>query len=231
MERLGWLLKRQLSEGDCVPALRTVAWMLAEAWQEHRRGIRSEGKIPQEELSGAAEGQSYEALSYAALRNIFQRIAPSSAASNDVFLDAGCGMGRVLHEAARHPYHQVFGFDISPRLIRQAGHNLAVPDARRHCRDISLSVADARTFTIPAEVTTVFLFNPFRGSVMEGFMRQLTSSCALRPRSLKIVVANPVNFPAALLPGLVLLDRFDVFHPRMERRHEYRLPVHIYQTV
>lgn len=231
MERLGWLLKRQVAQRDWPNLLRTAAWLIEEAWLEHRHGLHTEGKIAQQDLSGIPEGQSYEAVSYRALRAIFKRIAPAPG-DHDVFLDAGCGMGRALAAAARYPFQRVEGFDISQHLVTLAHHNLAVPNRKRRCQAVHVTQANAAHYAVPDDVTTVFLFNPFRGSILEAFLNQLAASLLRRPRRLRLVVANPAHFQqaAASLPWLHQIDEFTVFHPRMEQQHHYRLSVHLYEA-
>lgn len=231
MERLGWLLKRQVAQRDWPNLLRTLGWLLEEAWLERRHGLHTAGKIAQHALSDTTEGQSYEAVSYRALKRIFQRIAPK-AEDHEVFLDAGCGMGRALVLAARHPYQRVEGFDIAQSLISIAQHNLARPDPHRRCHNVQATQADALQYQVPRDVTTVFLFNPFRGSVLASFLSHLQASLTLNPRRLRLVVANPTHFQQAATAAawLVCTDEFTVFHPRMEHLHRYQLTVRCYEA-
>ena len=44
---------------------------------------------------------------------------------DDVFLDLGCGKGRVLVDAVQLPFARVVGVELVPELVEQARANLA----------------------------------------------------------------------------------------------------------
>jgi len=218
MERLGWLIKQQVKRGEWRQVLPTIGWLIEEQWWE----------IGQDELEGLAECHSYEALSFRALKLIFARIAPHDTRTTKVFLDAGCGKGRALVFAARHPFRRVLGFDLSARLVDDANRNLARGDLQ--AQTCHAEQADARTFTISEDVTTVLLFNPFRGGVLDAFLCNLRTSLDRCPRTIQVVVANPLHFPGERFPWLQLAERLTVFHPRMEHVHQYRMPILIFEA-
>lgn len=228
MERLGWLIKQQVKRGEWQQVLATLGWMLEEQWWEWRLGIRSEGKIGQDQLEGQAECHSYEALSFRALRLIFALVAPQDATQNKVFLDAGCGKGRALVFASRYPFQSVKGFDLSARLVSEANHNLA--KSKRLASACEAAQADARSYAISDDMTTLLLFNPFRGTVLDAFMCNLRTSLNHRPRTIQIVVANPLHFPVRRFPWLRQTEQLSVFHPRMEHVHRYRMPILIFEA-
>ncbi|MDQ6933553.1 MAG: class I SAM-dependent methyltransferase, partial [Candidatus Eremiobacteraeota bacterium] len=79
------------------------------------------------------------------------------------FVDIGSGMGRVVLLAARHPFKQIVGIELSPALHEIAAANLKRwVDPQQRCKDIRLVCADASTFDFPAGNLVVYLYNPFR---------------------------------------------------------------------
>jgi methylase of polypeptide subunit release factors len=48
----------------------------------------------------------------------------SEVKATDVFVDFGCGKGRVLYLACRHPFKEVIGVDLSPAVVEAARRNL-----------------------------------------------------------------------------------------------------------
>ena len=90
------------------------------------------------------------------------------------FVDLGAGMGRVVLLAARRPFRAVVGVEISPALAEIARDNVAsARDPQRVARDIRIVPADARRFVYPRGDLTVYLYNPFRGPVLEAVLRRL----------------------------------------------------------
>jgi hypothetical protein len=112
--------------------------------------------------------------------------------TDDVLLDAGSGMGRVvLQAAARYPFRRVVGVELSEQLHAIATANLVRSRARLACPDVSLVNADILDFDGLDEVTVVFLYNPFGGATFEEFARRLVASVDRRPRDLRVVYVNP----------------------------------------
>ena len=89
------------------------------------------------------------------------------------FLDLGSGMGRAVLLAARHPFRTVIGVEISPALHEMALRNVADFVGKRECRDVRLVRADAAGYAFPRGDLVVYLYNPFRGAVLERIAARL----------------------------------------------------------
>jgi SAM-dependent methyltransferase len=112
--------------------------------------------------------------------------------SEDVFLDYGCGKGRVVIQAAqRYPFGRVIGVDISEDLVRVARENLARARPRLKTTEVDLLVADAETWPLPDEVTYIYMYRPFKGELFKTVMRRVVESLERRPRRLTLVYAYP----------------------------------------
>jgi SAM-dependent methyltransferase len=107
----------------------------------------------------------------------------------DVFLDIGCGAGRVVCTAARFHLARVIGVDLDPRMARLAAEN-ARSLRRRRC-PLEVVEADGARFELPDDVTIVFLYNPFGGETLDSALQRLLESIARRPRRMRLVCANP----------------------------------------
>ncbi len=96
------------------------------------------------------------------------------APEHSTFIDIGSGMGRVVLLAARRPYRQIIGVEISPAL-----HQIAKDNRARYagpalaCKDVRLVRADASTFTLPRGDLAVYLYNPFRTEVLGPLVKRL----------------------------------------------------------
>lgn len=91
------------------------------------------------------------------------------------FVDLGSGMGRVALLASAYPFGQVIGVEISPALHEIARDNLTAFVGRKLCRDVRLVRADAATFALPRGSLIAYLYNPFRGAVLNAVIEQLAA--------------------------------------------------------
>jgi len=90
------------------------------------------------------------------------------------FVDLGSGMGRALMEAARSPFRQIVGVEISPALHAVATDNFArLERAEFACRDIRLVCADASRFVFPRGPLVVYLYNPFSAVILALVLARL----------------------------------------------------------
>jgi SAM-dependent methyltransferase len=107
------------------------------------------------------------------------------------FVDLGAGMGRAVLLAARHPFRQVVGVEISRALYEIARENLALANADgRRCRDVRLVCADAASYRFPRGALVVYLYNPFDGSVLAGILDRLAAGS---PRDVVLIYHTPVE--------------------------------------
>jgi SAM-dependent methyltransferase len=105
-------------------------------------------------------------------------------------VDVGAGLGRVVLHAARRPYRQIVGVEISPALLEVAKDNRAAYRGELACRDIRLVRADAADFTFPRGDLVVYLYNPFRTEVLAPLLDRL---CADRRRDVALVYHTPLE--------------------------------------
>jgi SAM-dependent methyltransferase len=111
----------------------------------------------------------------------------------DVFVDIGCGMGRVLVQAARRPFGRVVGVDISSELIAIARQNLDVLGNRLPCKNVELMVVDALEWQIPDDATHLYLYNTVVGDALRRLIDNVAASYDRRPRRMRVFYANPVQ--------------------------------------
>jgi SAM-dependent methyltransferase len=90
-------------------------------------------------------------------------------------VDVGAGLGRVVLHAARRPYRQIVGIEISPALVEIAKDNRSAYRGELLCRDIRLVRADAATFRFPRGNLVVYLYNPFHARVLAPMLDRLGS--------------------------------------------------------
>ncbi|MEX2219136.1 MAG: class I SAM-dependent methyltransferase [Phycisphaerales bacterium] len=113
-----------------------------------------------------------------------------------VFIDFGSGKGRAVLLACQEPYRRVIGVEFSPML-----HEVALRNIRAfresggivRCGGVDLVCADAAEFALPQEPLACFLYNPFRGRILERVIGNIAASFARRPRPVYIFYSHPVE--------------------------------------
>ncbi len=182
---------------------------------EQRAGIRTEGHFTPDELGFSPEHRArYEPSQWFGLRRI---LPPRLVGSDEVFIDYGSGMGRIVYQAAAwYPFRRVIGIELSPRLNDIARDNIARNRDRLRCRDVELVATDALDYAVPDDVTVVYFGNPFQGPVFGGVVAQLKASLERRPRRMRIVYGNPIEEQQLLDAGFRLTRRIRGMRPTRE---------------
>jgi len=173
---------------------------------ERRHGIRTSGVFPLDELGVAGPDRvHYKPAPWLALR---RALPPRSVRPEDVFVDFGSGMGRVVFQAARwYPFRRVIGVELSPWLHRIAQDNIDRNRSRLRCPDVQLVRADVLDYAVPDDVTVAFFDNPFTGRIFAAVLDRLLASVDRVPRTVTIVYFNPVEHERLLATGRVRLVR------------------------
>ena len=112
------------------------------------------------------------------------------APERSTLVDVGAGLGRVVLHAARRPYRQIVGVEISPALFEVAKDNRAAYRGDLACRDIRLVRADAAAFAFPRGDLVVYLYNPFRAEVLAPMLDRLSAD---RRRDVALVYHTPIE--------------------------------------
>ncbi|SCL30925.1 Methyltransferase domain-containing protein [Micromonospora pallida] len=124
-----------------------------------------------------------------------------------VFVDLGCGKGRVVLLAAEKPYKRVVGVDFSPTFIAQAKENVERYTGPVATNEIELLAIDAVDFVVPPENLVVFLFSPFGPPVFDTVMRNLVASTRQRKQKITIVYYSPDYDDVVRAAGFTLVGQ------------------------
>jgi cyclopropane fatty-acyl-phospholipid synthase-like methyltransferase len=112
----------------------------------------------------------------------------------DVFLDYGSGLGRVLLMAAQYPFRRVLGVELSTQLNERARRNVACCRGKLCCRYIEVIQADATLFVPPSDVSVMYLYSPFGPTVLPKVLDNIHQSLEACPRELLVICKNPKYF-------------------------------------
>lgn len=134
-----------------------------------------------------ARGRSYQATRVIALRRLFETLRPI-VGKDSVFVDLGCGKGRVLLIAAESGFKAVRGVEFAREICDIAKKNCAVYRRRRGIETpVTVTHADAARYPIDSDEDVFFMFNPFDDVVMRQVLDNIRESCLLRPRKVLVV--------------------------------------------
>jgi SAM-dependent methyltransferase len=131
----------------------------------------------------------YMPLNYYVLENLMKQIIRHP--GNGAFLDIGCGKGRVTAVAAYYHFEKITGIDFSNELCLDAVRNTNRIKQRLAGISIEIFNRDAEHFDIPEDACTIFFFNPFDAEMMCAVLENILISLERKPRTLRIVYANP----------------------------------------
>jgi SAM-dependent methyltransferase len=163
---------------------------LSEIFYEWRYGIVSDTEILAGQLGITDLAcHDYLATGYLRFRQLMRHLAIRP--DEDVFLDFGSGLGRAVILAAIYPFRKVIGVELVADLHARAQENVHRALRRLRCRDIELHNSDARSFPIPAEVTIIYMWNPFSGDVLRQVLANIRQSIVESPRTITIAHLSP----------------------------------------
>jgi SAM-dependent methyltransferase len=152
------------------------------------RGLNTGGRdLEREHLEIGRLG--YVASAWRTLPRALRHIGVSS---DDVFIDFGCGKGRVVHQAAKRRFRKVIGVEISPALAEAAREALEAKRSRHRCKDVEIVVADAREYAVPDDLTIVYFFHPFFGETLDTVLGNIIESIDRNPRRVSIIYSYPL---------------------------------------
>lgn len=159
------------------------------------------------------------------------RMLPKGAVSeDDVFIDFGCGKGRVVLQAATYPFRKVIGVELSTELLEVARSNVERSVSKHCCRNIELVNTDVLHYEIPDDVTIAYFFNPFEGEVFSAVIDKLVASQQRRPRPLRIIYMNPVEEDVLLRAGATLIKSTYGLRPTKEWARENSVRLYMLQS-
>jgi SAM-dependent methyltransferase len=170
-------------------------YAIFQGWLQRQILDRSYG-IPEASRNASLAALGYDApgrRDYAASSwSVLGQILPKhEVGGEDVFVDIGCGMGRVVLSAARYPFKRVIGLDIVPEFADATREAVAKNRHRLRCQQIEVITADAACWDVPDDVTVAYLYDPVYGEVLDAVIGRLLASLDRRPRRLRVIFTAP----------------------------------------
>jgi hypothetical protein len=88
---------------------------------------------------------------------------------------------------------KVIGVELYEHLTTIAWRNIVACCARLRCRDIELVTTGVLNYSIPDDVSLVYMYNPFRGPIFDAAIANLVASVDRRPRPVRLIYWNATN--------------------------------------
>jgi SAM-dependent methyltransferase len=169
---------------------------------ERRLRTRTEGRVELAQLGLSSDHRlAYGPSEWLTLPRVLRR---SEVSPEDVFIDFGCGKGRMVLEAALlYRFARVVGVELSPDLAAVARGNVERNRRRLRTPQVEIVVSDVLAYPIPDDVTIAFFFNPFTGPIFGHVVSGLLASVDRSPRRLRIVYSVPVEEEMMLQTGRI----------------------------
>lgn len=193
----------------------TLKWFrlhLSALYREWNLGIKTVKNLGPEMLGYDSECEGYEPISYVCFDTAMHTV--DIRPEESVFLDYGSGMGRALILAAQYPFKKVIGVELSQKLCNIAQENVKRAWKNLECKDIEIICKDARSFTLPSDITTIFIWNSFTGSILSSVFERIRESLEKSPRPLTLLYLLPYKEKD-------MLAEFDYFETRRELKTDF----------
>ncbi len=168
--------------------------MLEERIFDWRYGTDTVGAVAAGELAAAkgkvSKFEIYQATRLRSFRQVMARLEPTH---ESVFVDFGCGKGRVLLAAAQLGFKRVEGVEFAAELCSIAERNIAAFQSRRRTTTLFRVVqSDAAAYVVPDDADYFYFFNPFGEPVMRETLANIVKSLERRPRRATLIYCNPL---------------------------------------
>jgi predicted RNA methylase len=190
---------------------RLQPWVLHRVWRASRRFSDLVHERDLDTVAVSIETHHYhpDRLWYVPSGWTFLRRAlkPSEVSRDDVFVEFGCGKGRVVCQAMHYPFRRVVGLEISQQLSEIARTNVERCRASHPPTDVEIITADATSFRVPDDMTVAYFFNPFVGETFTKVIDNIISSLDRHHRRLRLIYAIPLMEDYILATGRFRLVR------------------------
>jgi cyclopropane fatty-acyl-phospholipid synthase-like methyltransferase len=114
--------------------------------------------------------------------------------SRFVFIDFGCGKGRVLLRAAMRPFRRVEGIELSRPMYEIALTNIGrAKESGRVRAPVVAHHSDVLKYDLPTEPLILYMFNSFGEAVVRQLLEKLHLSLRKQPRDCHFIYLNPVH--------------------------------------
>ena len=172
-----------------VNALSFIWYLAADAGFDLLHGMRSGHQVARTKLATGSPNQRYSSAYQPTFASAFRRVLRRVAVARDgVFVDIGCGKGRILMLARRAGFQRTRGIEFSGILCRLARRNVR----NKGLDGVAVIHQDATVYQYQDDEMVYYLFNPFTVEVLEPVVQAMMLSLRRHPRQLWIIYVGAV---------------------------------------
>lgn len=124
-----------------------------------------------------------------------------------VFVDMGCGLGRVMFFASQFPFKKLIGVEVSEPLAMAARANLERYYAKERPPgpDWEVVCCNAAEFQIPDDGTVFYFGDPFDETIMGPVIENILASAQKAARQVFVLYVNPAHSNVLTTKGFRVL--------------------------
>lgn len=203
-------VKRLMTKGP-VNAAQSALSVLEDYRFEKKYQLDTQSEVAIDDLDIDAEAKAQADKYKPTRKRYFRKVMEQlSLPPGGVFVDVGCGKGRVLLLASQCGFEEVLGLEISPRLTDIAKQNaVGFKNRASSCCPIRVECTNILDYRMTGVETVFFLYSPFGYEVTEQFLKNLRQSLESHPRNLWLII-DEFRFPE-LLEGDSYLELTEVY--------------------
>jgi len=172
----GWAL------GPFISLIRKLRDVARDHFCEKRLGIRTVGNSPvKEDVTMFKDSITYVPTPYNVIEKMLEKL---QFGSRDVFVDLGCGKGRIIFSVAENKLKKVIGIEARKDLFDIASENLK--NAKLKNTPVEIFNEDVANFDM-RDGTVFFMYQPFGKNTQIKVIDSIKKSLAANPRTVRIV--------------------------------------------
>ena len=150
-------------------------------YYDYSLGIWTEGVYLKKQKSTFPDASIYVPTSYSSIYKILSSLTFSK---DDIFIDMGCGKGRVICLVATYKIDKVIGVELRKQLFKEALRNSK--KMKNKNSKIILYNKDAAKYKFNNE-TILYMFYPFGIITFDRVIQNFRKSFIKNPRNIKII--------------------------------------------
>jgi SAM-dependent methyltransferase len=113
---------------------------------------------------------------------------------NSVFVDLGCGKGKMLLMASQYGFKRIVGVEFSEKLCECARNNISIYKKKTGMSaDIDVVFSDVVDYKIKDDENLFYLFNPFDEDILINVLRNIAVSFERKHREIYFIYYCPFH--------------------------------------
>ena len=157
------------------------------------------------------EACDYETIAIFSIKKILNNIEIDK---KDIFVDFGCGKGRVLLIASQYKFNKIIGIEFAPELFSIARANLerCKNNNNLNVNNIMIFEEDVLQYNFKNNETVFYLFNPFTNNILDQLCEDIVRSFNSNPRRILILYVNPKFHDSIVEQGFIKINEINLIN-------------------